>query len=160
MCKIYKEQDPNRPTVEIYNEKCIGNFPKAEEDPGIYLYEGANTIIFGYNTKVTLYKDYKYLNIEIPNKKLACIVGENGKIVGLNNLSFSGKYELYQYMKQYEGLNVPYLERALTPEEHQAKKDSINRILERIRKDTKQNNEQKGKEEGRLNEPKAYANKV
>jgi len=52
--------------------------------------------------KVSMLQDIKRASIKIGGRALF-----NGPIWGLNDLHFDNRYELYKYMEQFEGVNVP-----------------------------------------------------
>jgi len=70
------------------------------------------------NSKYFQHKKYKFLN-----KLYYKLYLYENKTVGLNNLAFSNRAELYNYMEQFEGFTVPELD----PPENQTEKKPYNK---------------------------------
>ena len=107
--KIVKEvTHPDYPDMVYYETIGIGYGPM--DDQGIEISGDYPTIIFGFNSEFPACfdasKNDKYLKMEIQNKERAALKLRS-KITGLNDLFFKDRYELYEYMEQFKGLNIP-----------------------------------------------------
>ncbi|MDR2835794.1 MAG: hypothetical protein LBV69_06300 [Bacteroidales bacterium] len=136
----YTEIDPDNPATELFREEMIGSYYDSIGDPGIYIDRYFTTIIFGYKTEypksLDQSKNDHYLKIKIQNKARAGIFFGNGKIFGLDGLNFPSVFELYEYMRQFEDMNVPQMFKTniLTPEEFNKKNEELRKTFEENKK--------------------------
>jgi hypothetical protein len=98
---------PQRVTVST----TIGKGNGYLGDRGIDISNWDPSIIFGSDTEFPKDLDKPendhYLKIKVPNRTKAKLSWEDGKFSGLNSLHFENRYELYKYMAQFEGIDIP-----------------------------------------------------
>jgi hypothetical protein len=151
ICKKYRDIDTIYPDAEFFREECKGSHPDEMDDPGINMSK-TKTIIFGFETNISQYNNYRFKKIEVQNKQRAGLFFEYQNIYGLNGLHFTNYEELYEYMRQFDGINVPYMPINITPEENQKRLDNWNNIIEEKLKAIEKNKKK------RLNSAKATNN--
>ena len=129
---------PDYPNSTLYEE--IGTYPGPTDDPGLSMLGDHPIIIFGLDTEFPASfdqsKNDKYLKIKVQDKERAALKLRS-KITGLNGLSFKNRSELYEYMKQFKGLDIPKV-----PEGYNGKLDR-DEIMEAFRVTDTLHNENK-----------------
>ncbi|MDR2835911.1 MAG: T9SS type A sorting domain-containing protein, partial [Bacteroidales bacterium] len=135
--KKYKEIDPANPDTEIFREELKGSYPGPMKDQGIYIETFKRTIIFGRDTEIKLYRNSRFIEMEIQNKQRARIMNMDGVIYGLNGLSFPSIEELYNYMRQFKGLSVPPPRIKQSKEQNDSIKNYILELEEQLRQSSK-----------------------